>query len=210
MDAPRLITQFDISTIRNNFHGRSHNNDYNEGNLGFGYIHYAMIRNLRPRHVSCVGSQRGYVPAICALACMHNRYGKVDFVDAGYTDGDPKAWGGVGIWKKSKFPDYWKPLGVQDYIETHVQTIENYIAKSARRYEYIYVDADHSYEGVKSEYKMLWRYLDAGGLMVFHDVAVDKETVSGKCGVKRFWQELPDANKTTIFRSAGLGILQRK
>jgi len=77
-----------------------HQIDKKTGNLGYGFIHYALIRNLKPERVLCIGSGRGFIPAVCALACKENRRGVVDFVDAGYGKGHPKSWGGDGFWKK--------------------------------------------------------------------------------------------------------------
>ena len=54
--------------------------------LGFGLLHYALVRNLRCRRVLVVGSQRGFVPAVCGVACRDQGFGSVDFVDAGYSD----------------------------------------------------------------------------------------------------------------------------
>ena len=82
-----------------------HKMDKNTGNLGYGWVHYGLIRMLQPEKVLCVGSRYGYIPAVCAMACRDNAYGKVDFVDAGFDmdDYDKVAgehWGGVGFWKK--------------------------------------------------------------------------------------------------------------
>lgn len=200
------------------YHARDHNNNYAKNNLGFGFLHYAFIRNLRPKKVLVVGSQRGYVPAICALACKDEGKGKVDFVDAGYDyrsedkDEARNSWGGLGTWKDVE-ADYWDALGVSDFIDLHVTTVEKFENTIKGEYGYIYIDGNHSYSGVKRDYDSLWGHLENNGLMVFHDVRVDKETDWGKCGVKQFWGErlnfCKDINKITIFESAGLGILQK-
>jgi hypothetical protein len=196
-----------VKLIRENYHARDHNhNHYANNSLGFGFIHYAMIRNIRPDRVLVLGSQRGFVPGICALACMHEENGHVDFVDAGYDIYEPHAWGGVGLWKTAT-PKYWKPLGVEDYITLYNQKIEDFELKGT--YGYIYIDGDHTYEGVKSNYELLYPYLSEGGLMVFHDIAVDKETQYGQCGVKKFWEELKAEHKISLPFSAGLGIIQK-
>jgi hypothetical protein len=208
-----LITSHDIDTIRQFYFGRDHNNDLNDDNLGFGFIHYSFIRNIKPERVLCIGSQRGYIPSICALACRHNGIGRVDFVDAGYdckgTDDTAKnSWGGVGVWKGCT-SDYWKPLGVSDYIRLYVMKTEEFVKISKEEYGYIYIDGDHSFEGVMTDYHLFYPRLSVNGLMVFHDISTDKMTDWGKCGVKDFWDSLEEPNKISIFRSAGLGILQK-
>jgi predicted O-methyltransferase YrrM len=80
-------------------------------------------------------------------------------------------------------------------------------------YDYIYVDGDHSYEGVKLDYNLFWPNLIEGGLMVFHDVIVKGFFEQGKCkyGVYKFWEELNNRHKITFPfpKNSGLGILQK-
>lgn len=206
----KIISQEDISKIIEHYHGRDHNNDYDKGNLGFGFIHYSLIRNLRPERVLVVGSQKGYIPAICALACKHEKKGVVHFVDAGYELEDEDSWGGIGIWKKVD-SSYWEPLGVEEFITLHNMPTEEFERKMGdHKFGYIYIDGDHSYEGVKRDFELFWEHLEVGGFMSFHDVLVDKETKYGKCGVKKFWEELIGGQKKNIITlpfSAGLGII---
>ncbi len=210
-----MITKGLMNVIKNYYHARDHNNDYSKWNLGFGFIHYALIRNIRPKNVLVIGSQRGYVPAICALACKDENQGRVDFVDAGYELNDKKSWGGIGIWKDAD-SSYFSKLGVEDWISVYCMTTEDFHQNLPEsKYQYIYIDGDHSYEGVAKDYDLLYNHLDDGGFMVFHDVLVDKETQWGKCGVKKFWDEMVKDNQEgsdcliTIPFSAGLGIIRK-
>ena len=209
-----MINKETIDIIEKYYHARDHNADYNKNNLGFGLIHYALIRNIRPKNILCVGSHKGYIPSILALACKNESLGIVDFVDAGYSskvkDEVSRAWGGIGIWKTAT-KDYWKPLGVEDYIDIYCMTIEEFIDKYKERfYEYVYIDANHSYEGVKGEFELLWERVLVGGFITFHDILVDRTTDAGKCGVKRFWNEIKDNYSCiTINKTAGLGIIQK-
>ena len=127
-----MITREEIEIIRANYHGRDHNNNYDKNNLGFGLFHYAFIRNLKPANVLVIGSQRGYIPAICALACKHEERGTVDFVDAGYDLKDKgeegkQSWGGIGMWK-SATEEYWNPLGIKKYIRLYNETTRTGLA----------------------------------------------------------------------------------
>lgn len=196
-----------VKIIKDHYHARAQNGDYSNNNLGFGLVHYSIIRNLRPERVLVVGSQKGYVPAICALACKDERKGHVDFVDAGYQGLETKAWGGLGIWKTAT-SDYWKPLGVEKYITIHNVETKDF---KPQKYDYIYIDGDHSYEGVKTDYELFWKCLNPNGMMSFHDILVDKDTTEyGPCGVKKFWNEIVQKHKQYIEYNfeVGLGILQ--
>ena len=201
--------------MKERYCGGSHNRK-GDDSLGFGFIHYALIRNMRPKNILCVGSWKGFIPAVCALACKNEGRGRVDFVDAGY-DGrvkeeKGKSWGGAGIWKKAT-ADYWKPLGVERYIELFLMTIEDFcVCNEKNTYQYIYLDADHRYEGVKAHFELLWPRLDNGGLFLFHDLIQAKECIWGEFGVLKFINEIKDNMKLeflSISRSAGLGIVRK-
>src|SRR5947207_1996346 len=52
-----------------------------ENHIGFGLLHYALIRNLRPDNALAVGSRYGFVPACIALGLKANGKGRLTFVD---------------------------------------------------------------------------------------------------------------------------------
>jgi hypothetical protein len=206
-----MITKEDIRKLNKHYPARAHNNKGYD--IGFGFIHYAYIRNLKPKRILCVGSQRGFIPAICGLACRDAKEGQVHFVDAGYDckieKEHDKSWGGIGVWREAD-RSYWKHLGLEDYIKIHCMTTKEF-EKSLEPFVgfgYIYIDGDHSYEGVKRDYELFYPYLEDGGLMAFHDIDVGGETTWGECGVKTFWKEIK-TSKLEILKEAGLGIIQK-
>lgn len=51
----------------------------------------------------------------------------------------------------------------------------------------LFIDADHSYEGVKSDFEMYSPLVKKGGLIAFHDIANDPDATYG---VNKFWNEI--------------------
>lgn len=192
---------------------QGHGADKGDGFLGFGLIHYAYIRNLQPDAILCIGSYMGFIPAILAMACRDNRRGHVDFIDAAYDRDQPRRhWNGIGFWKKNNASKHFSKIGVNHYITTHVMTSSEYLKRNARkRYQYIYIDGDHSYLGAKRDYLRFWPKLDPGGLMLFHDISERGYLDQGLYGVWRFWEEIK--KKHTSCQSfngfSGLGVLQK-
>jgi len=193
-----------------------HNLEEDKSGLGYGLIHYALISNLKPKRVLCIGSTKGFIPAICALACKENAKGHVDFVDAGYDKDDPNHWGGIGFWKKINPDKHFSFPALSAWITTHIMKSDQFARLGTKRkWQYIYIDADHSYEGVKKDYKIFWPRLEKGGFMVFHDVLLRQHPEFDNFGVWKFWNEMKNTNKITIpythskVLPSGLGILQK-
>lgn len=178
--------------------------------LGFGILHYAFITVTRPERILCVGSQQGYIPAVCAMACKDAGSGHVDFVDAGYDTDKLHSWGGTGFWKKNDPDQHFSPFGLNRYITTHVMTSEKFARTYRRKYEYIYIDGDHTYEGVKTDFRLFWPRLAANGIMSFHDIALKGLSRGEEYGVWKLWKELGEANKISIIiRENGVGFIQK-
>jgi predicted O-methyltransferase YrrM len=63
----------------------------------------------------------------------------------------------------------------------------------------LFIDGDHSYEGVRQDFLVFADLLRPGGLLVFHDIVEDYRTRFGIAtnayvgGVPRFWRELREA-----------------
>lgn len=182
-----------------------------KGNLGFGYVHFGLIASQKPKRILCIGSQRGFVPVICALACKHNKKGHVDFVDAGFDLDHPKAWSGDGFWTKNDPKKHFGKVVSDKWITTYVMTTKDFAKKYKREYDYIYIDGDHSYKGVKTDYQTFWPRLTKGGYMSFHDaLAKGSFKKTYHFGVNKLWEEISKKTNSIYFSHLpGLGILQK-
>lgn len=199
---------------QDNWH--EHELDAKKGNLGYGWLHYALIRNLKPDKVLIIGSRYGYIPAICALACKHNQTGIVDLVDAGYDQNNPtdkyRHWGGVGFWKKIDPNHHFARFKLNQHIRVHIMTSQKfYDLNKHSSWQYIYLDGDHSYQGIKTDFTKFWPQLKKEGFLALHDIHI--ESLGGfKFGTKKLWKELKkkkDYNAIEISGKFGLGILQK-
>jgi hypothetical protein len=83
MDALALGRLFTLPRLEDSGHlvrGEDHN-------LGFGWLYYALVRALRPRHVVVIGSLRGFVPIVLGRAMLDNlEGGRVTFIDPSLAD----------------------------------------------------------------------------------------------------------------------------
>jgi cephalosporin hydroxylase len=81
------------------------------------------------------------------------------------------------------------------------------------RLDLLFIDGDHSYDGVKRDFEMYSPLVKDGGLVVFHDIV---EISDSTIGVHRFWNEIkPDYKHQEIIENpkqgwGGIGILHFK
>jgi predicted O-methyltransferase YrrM len=80
-----------------------------------------------------------------------------------------------------------------------------------KRVQFLFIDGDHSYDGVKQDFEMYRGLVEPGGLIAFHDI-VPHDSYTG-CDVARFWLEIKDAYRHTEIVAnhtqgwAGIGVL---
>jgi hypothetical protein len=145
-----------------------------EGNLGFGWIYYGMIRNVSPDFVVAIGSRRGFMPFCVARALQDNGHGKVLFVDPSYLGEGHPGWGGRGLWSD--------PADVEQRIESfdlggwiqHLRmtsddafpTIRQIIGRN--RLGVLIIDGAHTYEASLRDFDLYTTLMDEG-LVTFHD-----------------------------------------
>ena len=73
--------------------------------------------------------------------------------------------------------------------------------------DFLYIDGDHTYEGVKQDFEMYSPLVRHGGIVAFHDTA----TLTRQCGVHRLWDELRSAfehkDLTAPSSNKGIGVV---
>ena len=209
-----LMDKSVVKQLMNTFHADEYGHEANIelADLGYGWVHYGLLRQIKPRRVLCIGSRHGYIPAILAQACNDNGFGHVDFVDAGYGSDNDNHWTGIGLWKTQAGKNVFRNAGLGNHISVYVQTTIEFADKyPLNEYEYIYVDGDHSYKGVSRDYKLFWPMLRGGGMMVFHDIGVKEKKPEGIYGVWKLWKKIKLTKQTMefSFSGSGLGVLQK-
>lgn len=88
---------------------------------------------------------------------------------------------------KQKYPNY-------NYIicdSTSNDTI-NYLKSLNIKFDFIFIDGDHSYDGVKSDYLKFKQFLDSDGYLGFHDIVSSVENRSNNIHVEKFWNEIKE------------------
>ena len=81
--------------------------------------------------------------------------------------------------------------------------------------DFLFIDADHRYEGVRADYEEYAPFVREGGLIAFHDIVPGDETLVG--GVPRFWNELKASHPGAVELvedwdqgGYGIGIIRKR
>jgi cephalosporin hydroxylase len=121
------------------------------------------------------------------------------------------------LWKKLFFKYFSR--GKQKIVvikgDSHDSKIFNEIKKILRncKIDFLFHDADHSYEGVKKDFEMYSPMVRKGGIIAFHDIVTSSVICPHGWDVSKFWNEIKNRynyieiieNKNQI--AGGIGIL---
>ena len=97
--------------------------------------------------------------------------------------------------------------------DSHLEEVKNRVAGllDGRSLDVLFVDGDHSYDGVRSDFEMYSPLVRRGGMVIFHDIV---EHSPDKCSeVSRFWNEIKQQHSHREIVEdpaqgwAGIGIL---
>lgn len=89
-----------------------------------------------------------------------------------------------------------------------LEAVKNLIGE--RGVDLLFIDGDHSYEGVKQDWEMYSPLVNPGGIVIFHDIV--EHTNILECQVDRLWNELKADHEHHEFCSpergwAGIGVI---
>src|SRR5260370_2635109 len=80
-----------------------------------------------------------------------------------------------------------------------------------QRLDLLFVDGDHTYEGVRADYNLYSPLVQAGGIVAFHDIVQHPPAMG--CEVVRFWNEIKHSHRYSEVVGdpsqgwAGIGLL---
>ena len=78
----------------------------------------------------------------------------------------------------------------------------------------LFIDGDHTYEGVKKDFEMYSPLVKIGGIIAFHDIVVHPPET--KCNVNKFWNEIKHNYEYIEFvenwdqKMCGIGVIIKK
>ncbi|MBK7382752.1 MAG: class I SAM-dependent methyltransferase [Flavobacteriales bacterium] len=145
------------------------------------------IEAQRPKVVMEIGTATGGTLLLsCLLAADDATLISVDLPEGDFGGGYP-------AWKLPLYSSFAKP-GQRIHLirgDSHSRDVHQQITGvlADRRIDYLFIDGDHTYEGVKQDFETYSALVDAHGLIAFHDIAPDRAPMPNHF-VSVFWNEV--------------------
>lgn len=166
-----------------------------------------IVKDMRPKRIVEIGSYTG------ATIFLFSRIGKPEKLVSIDLPGGSFG-GGYPFWK---MPLY-KSLGDRGVVrliraDSHSEETLGKLrsALNDSQIDFLFIDGDHTYQGVKQDFEMYSPLVRKGGVIAFHDVAPDQSAAG--CEVDRFWNEIKQRYRYDELiedinqRWAGIGVL---
>jgi predicted O-methyltransferase YrrM len=145
-----------------------------------------LFRDVNPRYILEIGTaQGGSLFCFCKLA-------REDAVIISIDLPGGKFGGGYPMWRVPIYKAFAKPK--QKLILLRADSHKEETLEKARGIlggnllDFLFIDGDHTYEGVMKDFEMYSGLVKDGGIIVFHDVALHHRFP--ECHVPDFWAEL--------------------
>ena len=148
-----------------------------DNHMGDGIIVYSLIQHMRAKNCVCIGSGGGYIPRIMTQA----RY---DLYKQGIFEGNSDFnWGDIGTTylvdpcnciggpsdvddENSFFRTHFYPRFIKEISEN---AFYNFFIPQDIKIDILFIDGDHSYEGVKKDFELYSTILSENGVIIIHD-----------------------------------------
>ena len=146
----------------------------------------ALIQKNKPRVVVEIGTANGgTLSAWCAVADPQATIISLDL--PGGIHG-----GGYAYWRTLIYRQFAQPgqklrlLRADSHQPTSLAELKKILPPAG--VDFLFIDGDHTYEGVKADFEMYSPLVRKGGLIAFHDICLHPPAMH--CHVDKFWAEL--------------------
>jgi hypothetical protein len=209
--------------------------------MGDGIVVYSMIQHMRAKNCVCIGSGGGYIPRIITQA-------RLDLYQQGIFEGNGDYnWGDIG---STYVVDACNGIGGPNDLEnedsfyrthfyprfiksTSEEAYYDFFIRQDIKIDFLFIDGDHSYDGVKLDFNLYSTILSDNGVIIIHDTdekyeetlivsedsKKDYHKFNGPSKFVKELQENPTWNLINLFNfrilmdkpsSSGITIINRK
>lgn len=154
-----------------------------------------MVAALSPKNILEIGTQYGGTFCVwCQLASPEGKKISIDLYDGihGGITKDVCEQRNIALSRAFNNVHF---LMFDSHKEDTVERVKRILGDET--VDFLFIDGDHTYEGVSQDFTMYKQFVRPGGLIAFHDINESTLTLSTNCMVSKFWSELK-GEKTVI------------
>lgn len=145
-----------------------------------------VVTNMRPRRILEIGTATGGTLFLfCKFAHPNAVIVSIDLPKG-------ESWGGYPAWKIPLFMSFKLPdqslrlIRADSHLKTTREALEEILG--GELLDFLFIDGDHTYEGVKRDFEMYFPLVRKGGIIAFHDIC--KHPLGSDCQVEYLWERL--------------------
>jgi len=115
----------------------------------------------------------------------------------------------VSIDLKVKFQEFASDQFIKEFLDKmNFENVELIVGDSRtfvpkEKLDFVFIDGDHSYEGVKADLLNVKEYLNSSAHIMFHDSVIARDFATCDKEVNRFFQEMLDDNDFLLLSKVG-------
>jgi hypothetical protein len=145
--------------------------------MGDGIMVYSTIQHMRAKNCVCIGSGGGYIPRIITQARLDLHKQNIFNGNNDFNWGDigttyvVDACNGVGGYNDLENENsFLHKVFIPRFIKsTSVDAFYDFFIRQDVKIDFLFIDGDHSYEGVKKDFELYSTILSEKGIIMLHD-----------------------------------------
>jgi predicted O-methyltransferase YrrM len=145
-----------------------------------------LVASLAPKRALEIGTYRGgTLYLLCAFSTPNAKIISLDLPRGQFGGG--YHWAKIPLFKLFRRKNQTlKLVRADSHQPLTKKRVENILA--GEKLDFLFIDGDHTYEGVKQDFEMYAPLVRKGGTVVFHDIA--EHLPEEHCEVAKFWDEI--------------------
>lgn len=145
--------------------------DFYSGLGDAGWFLHGLVRSMKPDVCVEIGSAHGYSACLIGLALKENLRGHLWAVDPHLTND----WSDqLEASTLESLQRHLRTLRVEQYVTVMRATTADAAPQLPSRVDLAFIDGDHSYDGVRTDWQILRPRMSPFGIVVFHDTLWDR------------------------------------
>lgn len=170
-----------------------------------------IIESKKPKTVLEIGTARGgTLFLVSQLAADDSLIISIDLPDGMYGGGYPK-------WKIPYYKSFIKKNQRIELIQgdSHSLEIQQQLSSilNGRKIDYLFIDGDHTFEGVKQDFDTYTKYVESNAVIAFHDIVKDRSEHPNHF-VHEYWESIKNNYRYKEFiknpsqSKLGIGVIE--